>query len=253
MGIHSLDFNPRAMRDAAASAKVQEELDAGLRRKRDLQPRRDYIGASGIGGPCERAIQFEFAGAPREREIKPDHLRKIDFGHMTEEWARWEFKNAGFDLLTCDKRTRQPLAFSQASGRFKGHADGGFFGGPDVGLAYPFLWEHKGTGSKTFNAVIKDGLKKAKPQYYTQFTVMQEYLFLPNVGLLTITNLDTGEQEHLPIKSDPEEAQRATDRAVRIIKATDAGQLLPRPFKDPAHFVCKGMCDFPARCWSLPQ
>jgi hypothetical protein len=42
-------------------------------------------------------------------------------------------------------------------------------------------------------------------------------------------------------------AQRMSDRAVRVIQATEAGELLPRGFVDPNHFECK-WCDWQERC-----
>ena len=60
----------------------------------------------------------------------------------------------------------------------------------------------------------------------------------------------TGKGSALASLTD-EEAQRMTDRAVRIVKATEAGDLLPRPFKDRSFFECK-FCAFAERCWGLP-
>lgn len=254
MNAPAFDFNTKAMRGAAISDRINEHLEAGLHRKRALQPRREYVGASGVGGLCERAIQFEFAGAPREREFKPATLRKFDFGHLTEEWCRQELGDAGFEVMTVDKKTRASIAFSQMGGKFKGHPDGVIVEGPEIpGITWPCIWEHKGVGSKSYKAIEKDGIKKAKPQYYAQIQVMQAYLGFQNPAIFTVTNLDSGEQLHLAVPFDAEEAQAMSDRAVRIVTHTEAGQLLPRPFNDPAHFVCKGMCDFPTRCWSLPK
>lgn len=251
----SLDFNSTKTKRAAFSAGLAAALEAELARKQGLQGRRAYLGASAIGGECERAMQFELAGAPREREHKPETLRKFAFGHLSEEWARQEFLDAGFRLTQINQKTHLAFAFSQLDGQFKGHPDGVFIGGPEVeGLSYPALWEHKGVGSKTYRAVERDGLKKAKPGYYAQVAIYQGYLGLyQNDAVFTVTNLDTGEQLHELIPFDAEEAQRMTDRAVRIIQATNAEELLPRPFAEPTHYVCKGMCDFPARCWALPR
>ncbi len=43
-------------------------------------------------------------------------------------------------------------------------------------------------------------------------------------------------------------AQRMSDRAVKVITATEAGDLLPRAFNDPTHFECR-MCAWQDRCW----
>jgi hypothetical protein len=47
-------------------------------------------------------------------------------------------------------------------------------------------------------------------------------------------------------------AQRMSDRAVRILSASNAGELLPRIARDRDHVECR-MCAYANRCWSLPQ
>lgn len=250
-----MDFNSTRAKAQSFSDGISGLLDAEMTRKQSLQPRRQYVGASAIAGPCARAIQFEYAGAPKEREFSPETLRKFAFGHLSEEWCRFEFKDAGFTLEQKDPKTGVLIAFSQMDGRFRGHPDGVFLGGPVVaGTGYPCLWEHKGVGAKSFASIRREGLKKSKPTYYGQVVIQQAYLdgLADNPAIFTVTNLDSGEQMHLLVPFDAEEAQRLSDRAVSIIKETEAGTLLPRPFAGSDHFVCK-MCDFAIRCWGLPS
>lgn len=249
-----LDFNKHQHREQRATDAINDLVNEALQKKRNLQERRPYVGASSVGGSCERAIQFEYAGAPREKDIAPETLRKFDFGHMGEELARAWFGDAGFLLTQRSQRTGQLYRFEQLDGRFKGHPDGVFIGGPDIpGVGYPCLWETKSVGAKTYREIEKQGLKKARPGYYAQVAIYQAYLDLAeHPAIFTVTNLDSGEQLHLLIPFDAEEAQRMTDRAVRIVQSTDAGELLPRPFKDKTHFECR-WCSFAERCWSQPS
>jgi hypothetical protein len=249
----ALDFNRHQHREQRATDAINHHVDAALQRKRNLQERRPYVGASAIGHSCERSIQFEYAGAAREKEIPAETLRKFDFGHMGEELARAWFGDAGFRLVQRSERTGQLFGFSQLDGRFKGHPDGVFTDGPEIpGMGYPCLWEHKAVGAKTYRQVEKDGLKKARPGYYAQVAIYQAYLGLEeHPAVFTVTNLDDGTQLHLLIPFDAEEAQRMSDRAVRIVQATEAGELLPRPYKEKSHFECK-WCAFAERCWGLP-
>jgi hypothetical protein len=39
-----------------------------------------------------------------------------------------------------------------------------------------------------------------------------------------------------------------SDRAVKVIKATEAGELLPRRFAQADHFECR-FCSYAERCW----
>lgn len=247
-----LDFNPRSIREAQASEAINAVLEAHLHDKRSQQPRRQYVGASGIGKDCERALQFEFAGAPRETDFKTETLRKFDFGHMGEELARCWFQDAGFKLVQNSQKDGSRFRFVQMDGRFSGEPDGVFIDGPEIpGLAYPAMWECKSVGSKTYKQLMKDGLKKARPVYWSQIHTCMAYLGLKQT-IFTVTNLDTGEQSHLLFEVDLEEAQRMTDRAVRIISSTDAGDLLTRPYAKADHFECK-WCSFAKRCWEMPK
>ncbi len=251
-----IDFNRHLMKEAAASDAINGHLDAALLLKRSKQERRQYLGASAIGDACERRAQFDYVGCDRDPdgEFKPKTLRKFDFGHMGEELARAWFQDAGFKLTNTNQRTGRPFGFQQLDGRFRGHVDGVFLDGPKIeGVGYPCLWETKSTSAKTFREVAKHGLKKSRPGYYAQVAIYAAYLDLTeHPTIFTVTNLDSGEQLHLLIPFDAEEAQRMSDRAVRIIKAADAGELLPRPFGSADYFECK-FCSFSERCWSLPS
>ena len=60
-------------------------------------------------------------------------------------------------------------------------------------------------------------------------------------------NKDTAELHHELVPFNAELAQRMSDRAVRILSATDAGELLPRIARDRDHFECR-MCAWQDRC-----
>lgn len=246
----ALDFNRHTHREAQASDRINGHIDDALQRKRGLQAPRNYLGASAVGGPCERQMQFEFAGAAREREFEGKILRIFDRGHVGEELARSWLLDAGYRIVQRNQRTGALFAFSQLDGRFRGHVDGVVIEAPE-GFSVPALWEAKTLGNKAWNEIHKHGLRKAKPVYYAQCQIYMAYLDLDeNPALFTATNADTCEQLHLLIPFDAQVAQEMTDRAVRVIKATDAGELLPRPFKDRSFFECK-FCAFAERCWGL--
>lgn len=250
MGAAVLDFNSRTTREGIASDAINAVLDASLLKKRADQPRRQYVGASGIGEECERKLQFEFAGAPKETDFKPLTLRKFDFGHMGEELARCWFQDAGFLLTQKNQRTGERFRFVQMDGQFSGEPDGVFVGGPEIeGLTYPAMWEHKFVGAKTYKEITRDGLKRARPKYWSQIHTCMAYLGLAQT-IFTVTNADSGEQAHIVYDIDPVEAQRMTDRAVRIIESTRASELLPRAYAKADHFECK-WCPFTKRCWSM--
>ena len=81
------------------------------------RPPRDYLGGSRLGHPCERALQFEFAGAPKDdgAEFSGRTLRIFGIGHALEDLAvRW-LRGAGFDLYT--RKGKQPALASPGKPR----------------------------------------------------------------------------------------------------------------------------------------
>jgi hypothetical protein len=202
-----------------------------------------YLGASIVGHPCLRRIQFDWWCKP----VLPARTREIfDRGHYFEERARRHLAAIGFRFAP-----PETLAFSAAGGAFRGHADGIIFHGPDLPgayLIYPLVWEHKAVNTKNWRAVERDGLEKTFPQYAAQVALYQAYLDVTNPALFTVTNADTCEWLHFLVPFNAERAQLWSDRAVNIIEATRAGELLPRGFDDPEDWRCR-MCSHKERCW----
>ena len=59
------------------------------------------------------------------------------------------------------------------------------------------------------------------------------------------------ELHHELVPFDADLAQRMSDRGVRILRATDAGELLPRLAANRDFFECR-FCPWAERCWGLP-
>ena len=206
---------------------------------------RPYLGASIIGHDCARRCQYEWWCAPE----LPARVRAIfDRGHHAEQRTRQQLIAAGFKFAP-----DEACAFSAAGGALRGHADGIIIHGPDLPGAYlifPLIWEHKCTNAKNFRAIERDGLIKAFPQYAAQVALYQACLDVTNPALFTVTNADTCEWLHLLVPFNAERAQYWSDRAVNIIEATRAGELLPRAFDDPEDWRCR-ICGHRERCWGI--
>jgi hypothetical protein len=112
--------------------------------------------------------------------------------------------------------------------------------------------------ARNWRACVKDGVVVSKPVYAAQIALYQAYMdasvpgLASNPALFTAINKDTAELHHELVPFNAELAQRMSDRAVRILSATDAGELLPRIARDRDHFECR-MCSWADRCWRLPQ
>ena len=69
-----------------------------------------------------------------------------------------------------------------------------------------------------------------------------------NPALFTAINKDTAELHHELVPFDGALAQAASDKAVRIIRATEAGELLPRIAQSADFYECR-FCAWANRCW----
>ena len=253
-----LDFNSRSQ----TSAHVNTAIDAALVTANQAAPPRSYLGGSRLGHACERALQFEFVKAPKDEGADFDGrlLRIFGIGHALEDVAVAWLRAAGFDLYTRrgGGEHGDQFGFSVAGGRIRGHVDGVFAGGPTIpGMAFPALWECKTMNAKAWRETSSKGVAAARPIYAAQIAVYQAYMdasvpgVADNPALFTAINKDTAELHHELVPFNAELAQRMSDRAVRILAATDAGELLPRVAAQADHFECR-FCPWAKRCWAQP-
>ena len=236
---------PRPPIAQAVSAAIDTALSARNRAERA----RTYVSSSGLGRDCLRQIQYDFLAVPKDegQEFAPRTLRIFEAGHRAEDIVAGWFRIAGFDLRTERPDGRQ-FGFAAMTGRFKGHIDGCLVSGP-VAIAYPALWECKCLGNKSWSDLDKKGLTLSKPVYAAQVAIYQAYLELhEHPAIFTALNADTMEIYTELVPFDAALAQRMSDRAVKVITATEAGELLPRAFHDSTHFECR-MCAWQDRCW----
>ena len=236
-----LDFNRENIAATDINRLINETLDvAALNEEREA--RRTYLGASAIGSECLRKVQLDWM---RDSSYPARTKRIFARGHAFEEITVKAMALAGFRMERGTPRT----GFSAVDGMFRGHCDGIILDGPGY-LKYPCLFEHKCLGSSNWKKIEKDGLKKASPVYYSQIALYQAYLGLDeNPAVFTAVNADNCEILHQLIPFDPEEAQAASDRAVTVIKATQAHEMLERIASKPDDWRCR-MCSHKEFCWS---
>jgi hypothetical protein len=231
-----------------AALHVNTLIDAAITAERQRTPPRDYLGASRIGEPCSRRLVYEFTGTPPDegKDFDGHSLRIFEAGHVFETLSiRW-LRSAGFNLRTTKKDGGQ-FGFSVAGGKFRGHIDGVIVDGPGIGISWPALWEHKALNARSWNDLMKRGLKDSKPIYYAQVQIYMAYLEVP-FTLFTALNKDTQELCHEIVPFDATCAQSLSDKAVAVIRAAEAQELLPRIAAAPDFYLCT-FCPFIQRCW----
>lgn len=243
-----IDLNPGHMRREEAAEAISAAVDAALVARAETQARRSYLGASAIGQPCERRVQYEYLHTDHDADYQPEARTQRIFarGHLGEDMMAEWLRAAGYDLRT-EKDGRQ-YRFETAGGRFAGHIDGVVMAGP--GIETPAIWEHKCLGNKSFSAIDRNGVAKSKPEYADQIAVYQAYFDLTAPALFTALNMDTMTVHYELVKFDRRRAQAASDRAVAIIQDSEAGALRPRASDDSDFWICRN-CPFRARCHGL--
>lgn len=229
--------------------QINRQVDRALVERHRLQPRRDYLGGSRIGEPCTRRLAYEYLGVAEDpdRGFDGRTLRIFAVGRAFEDLTIGWLLAAGFELRTRDRSGRQ-FGFSTAGGRLRGHIDGVIVGGPEVGIAWPALFEHKALNERGWTSVREQGVARAKPVYWAQVQLYMGYLEIERT-LFTAFNKNTQALHHELVRFEPAAAQRLSDKAVAVLRAADAGELLPRLATTPDHHACR-FCPFPQCCWS---
>ena len=195
------------------AARINRLIDVALEAEREGQRPRDYLGASRIGEPCARRLVYEVRHTPPDpgKDFEGRTLRIFAAGHVFEDLAiRW-LRQAGFDLRTQTQAGGQ-FGFETAGGRIRGHVDGVIVGGPDVGIAWPALWEHKSLKALSWSDTAKKGVQLSKPVYFGQMQIYMAYMGLGS-ALFTALNQDTCEIHHELVPFDPAAAQALSDKA----------------------------------------
>lgn len=261
---HAFSNELTARIDAVASLDLRQSMVAHLigQLEKNPPPADDYwgrsISASAVGDECARRVQLSvwpsFHPEAREPKRRPlDDKTRVVFarGHATEEMMAGWIKAAGLPLSTetavqIEGARSYQHGFTTAGGHIKGFADGVFAGAPFQ--ATRALWENKTLGKKSWSAAWRHGIAKAHPKYDAQVHLLMPYMNA-DATLLTALNADTGEiyAELMPI--DQHKAQAASDKAVHILRATRAGDLLPKAGADGDSFPCK-WCRFVDECWA---
>ena len=228
--------------------QINARIDAARVAERTNQRPRDYLGASRIGEPCAQRLVYEFTKTTVDpgKDFEGRPLRLFEAGHVFEDLAiRW-LRAAGCELRT-EKSDGGQFGFETAGGRIRGHVDGIIVGGPSLEIPWPVLWEHKALKASSWSETAKKGVRSSKPVYFAQMQIYMAYMEL-EAALFTALNKDTCELYHEHVPFDASAAQELSDKAVDVLRAAEAGDVLPRIATRPDFYLCR-FCPFSARCW----
>jgi len=133
-----------------------------------IEPFRPHMGASLLGHECERYLWLSFRWAVKEK-VSGRVKRIFRRGQNEEAIVISDLRNIGMDIQNTGANQSRVLL----GGHVSGSVDGIIRSGVPEAPKTPHILEIKTTNQKGYDALVKDGVKKAKFQHFVQ---MQCYM-----------------------------------------------------------------------------
>lgn len=209
--------------------------------KKSDQKGRKHLGASEIGHECDRYLWLSFRWA-KPADFDGRMLRLFDSGNQQEPRLIADLRGIGVEVWDKDEKGYQ-WSYKALGGHFAGSLDGVGLGLPEAPKT-PHLLEFKTANAKSFAAMVKNGVKKSKPQHWVQMQVYMGWAKLTRAMYLMVDkNTDDIYSERVEFEKDAFDL--AIQRAERIITAPEPAVTLA----DAAtNFTCK-FCRFKSQCY----
>lgn len=196
------------------------------------------MGGSTIGDPCDRKLWYAFRWVMPPETHDARMLRLFETGHMEEARLLVDLSAAGLKIYN------EQAEADLCGGHFVAKIDAmatGVIEAPKTA----HIVECKSHNAKSFSALEKHGVEKAKPMHFAQVQIYMHATSLDR-GLYVAVNKDTDAIYIERINLDTEAARRLEAKAARIIKSDNAP---PRVSEDAEFFSCK-WCRFRTLCHS---
>lgn len=215
-----------------------------------IQKPRSYLGMSGIGHECMRAIWYGFRWATYKK-ITRRTQRIFDRGDLEEERIIKDLKRVGVECYRRGEDGEHIEIFGKIgeeqqevngfAGHAMGHTDGeglGIIEAPKT----PHLLEFKTSNAKNFKKFKDLGLERAHKVYFGQSQRYMKGMDLTRT-LFIVTNKDNEERHYERVKFNKEHADGLVAKERNIILSEDP---MPKAFAK-TWFECK-WCDHKDVC-----
>jgi len=170
---------------------------------------RRYIGASGVGNPCNQYLALCLRGYP-ESEIIPKLKRIFRDGHRIEEDVVADLKLAGYDVKEVDEVTGKQFRYSDFGNHVMGNADGNI-----VLDGINHILEIKSMNDARWKKCHKYGVKSSDPKYFAQ---MQLIMGLSQIHKSCFVSYNKNTSEYLSEIIDYDEFEYADlQRRIKIV------------------------------------
>lgn len=213
---------------------VAQDIYDSIKKKEDEKSRRFHFGLSQAGHECDRYLWLSFRWA-LDQKLDGRILRLFRRGHLEEEMLEADLLAAGFEVNHMTKDQISVDAGSHVSGSLDGF------------IKYKgktHLLEIKTHNDKSFNDMVKKGVKESKPMHYIQ---MQVYMYLykkVDRALYFAINKNDDKIYAERIKLDKTLAKRKVERC----KSIALDNRLPPPLSEDATFFKCKICSFHSFC-----
>ncbi len=204
------------------------------------ETKRNYIGASLLGHPCMRYIQYEFQCDDKGTSPRPENIRKMQMGHEFEHKMRSWMIQCGFEF---EEDPQPTIPFPEKMG---GHVDGIIIKSP-LNITLPAVWESKSIAKTGYVKLLKHKLKLSNQRYYVQLQLYM-YFFGCDIGVFTAINRDTCEIYEEIVDIDMQTVNVYMNNFDFIVHNFEGGTLVPRMASNPDNYMCK-MCSHINTCW----
>jgi len=188
---------------------------------------RPHMGASILGHRCDRWIWLSFRWAVREK-FSGRMMRLFRRGHLEEAQIMKDL-----DMIGVEFSKRQ--AYVNFGSHVSGSADAIIERGVPEASETRHIAEFKTHNKKSFDALERDGVQRAKPQHWAQMQVYMHGTFIDRALYVAVCKDDDRIYTER-VKYDKDFAEKLVERGKRL--ALD--ERMPPPIStDPSWFECK--------------
>jgi hypothetical protein len=203
---------------------------------------RNHMGASIIGHECARYVWNTFRWLKSET-FDGRMYRLFERGQLEEKRFIEALSLVGIVVEEVDKETGKQYRVDAHNGHFGGSLDG-------IALDFEgdvprFLVEFKTHGDKSFNELVKVGVRQAKPQHVVQMETYGPFYNLDH-GLYCAVNKNTDEFYFEWLRLDKTVGELHVAKAGELINSQEAPNKIS---ETPTYFRCK-WCHFSGICHS---
>jgi hypothetical protein len=188
---------------------------------------RPHLGASMLGHACDRWIWLSFRWAAREK-FSGRMLRLFRRGHAEEATIMKDLAMTGIDF---SKRQANVSFGSHVSGSADAIIEGGVPEAPQT----RHIAEFKTHNKKSFDALEKEGVLKAKPEHWGQMQIYMAGTFIERALYVAVCKDD--DRYYIErVKFDKEAAEKLIARGKRLALSDE----MPPPIStDPTWYQCR--------------